>query len=564
VSFFSDIEGIFDPGGDPAAIRGAAGACRTLASSLCDAVAALDSVADELKKSWRGIAGAEDQSAGAAFQRAWRKFSAAIVDYASGLDQTAVRLEQVAAEIQSADEQAAHLKEVALAALAVGAGLTFFTFGISDATAEASAMADVAVATGLMSSLDAMLADAAGLLGDLLSAFIQVAARFAMGAGFSLTAEMISKAAFSHENPFDPANYSANDISNVLLGGMITAGMGEVISNSTSISDFMDAHPVAGAAASGATGGLLGSAISQFAIQGNKLDASTLEAVVAGTALSAVSGGVIGKLGTMGGPVGRILGTDPAADDDSPVDLPALPGLPGTPVTGDGLDAPGPDSAAPEGNPVPPDSGSPQPADPGLVSRAFAKAGAITGISKGDVIRGGIGVPVSVIKSELFSGSHPAGPAVPPPPPAPPPAPAPHVGPPPGPDVPPGPHVPPQAPPRPAHIGGGTVTIRPGDSLYEIAGQRLGNPNLYPLIEAANPQAVGPDGLIMPGQVLHIPQLPALPPDATAQVVQPGESLWQIAGGNPALVQRIAELNHLPDPSLIQPGQVLIVPQAAL
>jgi nucleoid-associated protein YgaU len=165
----------------------------------------------------------------------------------------------------------------------------------------------------------------------------------------------------------------------------------------------------------------------------------------------------------------------------------------------------------------------------------------------------------------------PPAPAGPPPAPVPrvPPPPAPHVPPPgpppPGPHVPPpGPHVPPPPPPRPAHIGGGTVTVQPGDSLYEIAGHRLGNPNLYPLIEAANPQAVGPDGLIVPGQVLHIPRLPEVPPDATAQVVQPGESLWEIAGGDPALVQRIAELNHLPDPSLIQPGQVLIVPQAAL
>jgi nucleoid-associated protein YgaU len=257
-----------------------------------------------------------------------------------------------------------------------------------------------------------------------------------------------------------------------------------------------------------------------------------------------------------------------------------MAGLPEISVAGDGVASDA--AASAQGLNAPADSAPPPAADPGLVARAVAKAGAITGISKGDVIRGGIGVPVSVLKNELFSGSHPASPTVPsapagpppapvahvPPPSAPvahvPPPPGPHV-PPPGPHVPPpGSHVPPSAPPRPAHIGGGTVTVRPGDSLYEIAGHRLGNPNLYPLIEAANPQAVGPDGLIVPGQVLHIPRLPALPPDTTAQVVQPGESLWEIAGGDLAQVQRIAELNHLPDPSLIQPGQVLIVPQAAL
>jgi nucleoid-associated protein YgaU/uncharacterized protein YukE len=484
VSFFSDIEGIFDPGGDPAAIRGAAGACRTLASSLRDAVAALDSVADGLQKSWRGVAGAEEQSAGAAFQRAWRGFSAAIADYAGRLDQAAGQLDQVAAEIQSADQQAARLKEVALAALAVGAGLTLFTFGISDAAAEASAMADVAVATGLMSALDATLADAAAMLGDLLSAFVQVAARFAMGAGFSLASEMISKLAFYHENPLDPASYSANDVSNVLLGGMLTAGMGEVIANSTSLSDFMSDHPVAGTAASGATGGLLGSAISQFAIQGKKLDASTLETVAAGTALSAVSGGVIGKLGTTQGPIGAILGGSRAADQSAPVEVP------GPPAAGDDVDAPVPDAPVPD--PPPAESA-------GIVTRALSQAAGVTGMTRSDVIRGAVGVPVSVLKNELFSGSRPASPAMPSAPPAPPA--------PPKPPTPPAPRVPhvtlPPVPPGPAQTGG-TVTVRAGDSL------------------------------------------------------------WEIAGGDPALVQQIAELNHLPDPSLIQPGQVLMIPEAAL
>jgi nucleoid-associated protein YgaU len=107
------------------------------------------------------------------------------------------------------------------------------------------------------------------------------------------------------------------------------------------------------------------------------------------------------------------------------------------------------------------------------------------------------------------------------------------------------------------------VTVRPGDSLYQIAGQRLGNPNLYPLIEAANPGAVGPNGVIQPGQVLHIPQLPAPPPDCATLVVGAGQNLWDIAGGNPALVERIAQLNQLSDPSEIGAGQLLIVPASA-
>jgi LysM repeat protein len=159
------------------------------------------------------------------------------------------------------------------------------------------------------------------------------------------------------------------------------------------------------------------------------------------------------------------------------------------------------------------------------------------------VIRSSVNVLPNIVKDRLFFSPSPA-PAVPHAPTAPPSVPVPHVSPPP-------------------HVGGGTVTVRPGDSLSAIARERLGNPNLYPLIQAANPQVVGPDGRIVPGQVLHIPRLPVLPPGSTAQVVQPGESVWEIAGGDPALAGRIAELNHLADPSLIQPGQVLIIPPAA-
>jgi lysozyme len=127
--------------------------------------------------------------------------------------------------------------------------------------------------------------------------------------------------------------------------------------------------------------------------------------------------------------------------------------------------------------------------------------------------------------------------------------------------VPPTPPGPPQPPAPPTHVGGGTVTVQPGDTLWQIAQERLGNPELFPLIEAANPQ-IPPNGLIFPGEVLRIPQIPAPPSGATVQVVQPGDTLWGIAGGDEALAQEIAEINHLTDPSLIFPGQVLVIPPA--
>jgi nucleoid-associated protein YgaU len=56
--------------------------------------------------------------------------------------------------------------------------------------------------------------------------------------------------------------------------------------------------------------------------------------------------------------------------------------------------------------------------------------------------------------------------------------------------------------------GDGTYTVRPGDNLYDIAGRKLGDPNLWPEIQAANPQLVSAAGTpIYPGQVLRIPRL---------------------------------------------------------
>ena len=555
MSFLGDIEGIFDPGGDPAAIRAAATSCRTLASELGGVISALDPVAADLQTSWKGVAGAEDQSASAAFQKAWGKFSRAIGEYAQGLEAAAAKLDEVADAIQNADEQAERLKEMALAALAVGAGLTLFTFGISDATAEAAAMADVAVATGEMSELAAALSFAVDALGDLLATIGDIATRFAMGSGFSLAAEMLDKLVFRHENPLDPASYSAEDVANIILGGMLNAGLGVAADSSEPISQFMGAHPVAGFAAYGAATGLAGGVITQFTIEGKSLDAGTIEDIGVGTVLSGAGGAAAGQVS---GLIALASGGSAGADDGPAVTEPAI----SLPVAQDNLEAPAAELAVPQPSAaelaVPEPSAADPPAGGGDAQPAADPSGppAVTGPAPSGavstsgrtgtvVIRSSVNVLPNIVKDRLFFSPSPApaphAPAAPPPVPVPP--------------------VPPASPPP--QVGGGTVTVGPGDSLYQIAGQRLGNPNLYPVIQAANPQAVGPEGRIVPGQVLRIPRLPVLPPGSTAQVVQPGESVWQIAGGDPVLARRIAELNHLEDPSLVQPGQVLIIPPAA-
>lgn len=172
-------------------------------------------------------------------------------------------------------------------------------------------MADVAVATGEMSELAAALSFAADSLGDLLGTIGNIAARFAMGSGFSLAAEMLDKLAFRHENPLDPANYSAEDVANIIFGGMLNAGLGVAADNVEPISQFMGAHPVLGFTAYGAATGFIGGTVTQFAIEGKKLDAGTIEDIGVGTVLSGVGGAAAGQAsGLIGRASGRIAGTD--------------------------------------------------------------------------------------------------------------------------------------------------------------------------------------------------------------------------------------------------------------
>jgi hypothetical protein len=63
--------------------------------------------------------------------------------------------------------------------------------------------------------------------------------------------------------------------------------------------------------------------------------------------------------------------------------------------------------------------------------------------------------------------------------------------------------------------GDGTYTVQPGDSLYDIAGREFGDPNLWPEIEAANPQLAPAGTPIYAGQVLRIPHL-SQPADGSA------------------------------------------------
>lgn len=98
--------------------------------------------------------------------------------------------------------------------------------------------------------------------------------------------------------------------------------------------------------------------------------------------------------------------------------------------------------------------------------------------------------------------------------------------------------------------GWSTYTVRWGDTLWAIA-KRYGTTaaKLAEVNHIRNPN------LIYPGQVLRIPRQGA--PAELLYVVRPGDTLWAIAQRYHTTVSALAENNHIRNPALIYPGQVL-------
>jgi LysM repeat protein len=115
---------------------------------------------------------------------------------------------------------------------------------------------------------------------------------------------------------------------------------------------------------------------------------------------------------------------------------------------------------------------------------------------------------------------------------------------------------------------GGQHTVQPGETLYSIA-TRYGIP--VDALRAANNLA---DNTVLAGQSLTIPAdgtAPASTGTATTaadgaegvHIVQPGETLYRISLQYSVSVSRLADFNHLINPSSIYAGQQLRIPGSA-
>lgn len=100
--------------------------------------------------------------------------------------------------------------------------------------------------------------------------------------------------------------------------------------------------------------------------------------------------------------------------------------------------------------------------------------------------------------------------------------------------------------------------VKPGDTLYRIAS--LYGVTVSAIVSANN---IANSNLIHPNQVLVIPTSSPPPTSTSRHTVQPGETLYRIAARYGTTVTAIATANNITNPNLIRPGQVLVIPSGS-
>ncbi|MEK7324887.1 MAG: LysM peptidoglycan-binding domain-containing protein [Chloroflexota bacterium] len=115
--------------------------------------------------------------------------------------------------------------------------------------------------------------------------------------------------------------------------------------------------------------------------------------------------------------------------------------------------------------------------------------------------------------------------------------------------------------PAPAATGPRQYTVKAGDWLYKIARENGVSPEA---LIAANPK-INPNAVLVPGTVLTIPGSSTPVPGSTTTgqktyVVKGGDNLFRIALNNGTTYQTLAQLNNIPAPYTVYPGQVLKLP----
>jgi hypothetical protein len=208
-------------------------------------------------------------------------------DNVGGPDGLPPSLNEYAAQLDNAHQEAGKLIETIEVSLAVGVGLAFFTFGLTAAAAEATATA--VGADTISEALDFALTAVRIALQAIAKIAINIASRFVLGYTFAWAETSIDMLAYG-EDPFNPANWSADLVAGLIVRGMVTAGVGVISANYIPIDEAMAANPAVANSIYFAVDGVLSTSLQQFAVDDNPVDATSLETIALNTCCGARTG----------------------------------------------------------------------------------------------------------------------------------------------------------------------------------------------------------------------------------------------------------------------------------
>lgn len=210
---------IWEPGGDPAALRAAAAAWRSLAGTLGETASAIDAGATTLGERWTG-------EAADAFAAYWSGLRGSLEEGVTHAEGVADTLEQIADEIERVNHEVHQLYLAIAATAAVSIAAAFVTFGLSTAAGAAAAAANVARATTLVNGLATFLRSMQ--VGFSIARFGAFWRTWAIGASAAAVGTGAGKAAFG-QNPLDSDSWQLRDATAIVvsanLGGAATVAM---------------------------------------------------------------------------------------------------------------------------------------------------------------------------------------------------------------------------------------------------------------------------------------------------------------------------------------------------
>lgn len=212
------------PGGDGGAVAGGRHHWYELAQEIHGAFADIDRSVTAMQ--WSG-------DGRRAFDAAWSQFSGHATEAAQHSQEMGDHLLKLGHEIEDAQHQWDMAMTAMAASTAIGIGLTFVTFGISDALAEGAAAAAVTTMEAVCTALDISLEAAMQVMITAIRIGVELAVKFTWQFGINVitqeTANAVEHKGLDNVNLLQAAEFAAAATLIPELGGKVTIGGRQVM-----------------------------------------------------------------------------------------------------------------------------------------------------------------------------------------------------------------------------------------------------------------------------------------------------------------------------------------------